>query len=108
MRRARLATLTLAGSLLVSSSGCFNLVDRFQAWRHGGAGADCTCMDAGAQHGMTVPASAEGPVLVSPDPTFVAPPPQSYPQGTFPQGPPPRIVPIPQGAAQTMPWTGQN
>lgn len=112
MRRTRLATLSLAGTLLVSSSGCFNLFERFQSWRYGGAGMDCTCNDVSAQHGMMVPTSAEGPVLVAPEPTFVGPPPTAVPQGpppgAFPQGPPPRIVPIPQGAAQTTPWTGQH
>lgn len=102
MRRSRLATLTLAGSLLVSSSGCFNLFGRLQSW-HQGSGMDCTCYDVAGQHEMTVPTSVEGPALIAPAPTFVAPPPTG-----IPQGPPPRIVPIPQNAAQPMPWTGQH
>ena len=101
MVRARLATLTLAGSLLLTSSGCFNLFERFQSWRHG---ADCTCNDLNGPHGATVPTSVEapesGPILVAPAPIFTPPP----PTGT-PIGPPPRIVPVP---AQPMPWSGQQ
>ena len=101
MVRTRLATLTLAGSLLVTSSGCFCLLERFQSWRHGG-GADCTCMESGA-HGdgaLSADLPLTGPVLVSPSPTFTGPPP-----GTIPQGPPPRIVPIP---AQPSAWPGSH
>ncbi|GEM_PF-6606773 len=105
MVRTRLATLTLAGSLLLTSSGCFGLLERFQSWRHGGA-ADCTCMEGGAYGDVPIGADipVTGPVLVSPGPTFTGPP----PTGVYPQGPPPRIVPIPAQSAQPMPWTGHN
>ena len=103
MVRTRLATLTLAGGLLLTSSGCFGLFERF--WRHG-AGMDCTCMESGG-YGAGMPTSLDGPgsgpVLVSPEPTFTGPPP-----GAFPQGPPPRIVPMPIPSATPMPWTGQH
>ena len=106
MVRARLASLTLAGGLLLTSSGCFNMSECFQRWRCGsglgaGSGAvpECTCYDT---HGagtvptsMEVPASA--PVLVAPDPTFTPPPP-----GVMQGAPPPRIVPVP---AQRVPWS---
>ncbi|MCI0685370.1 MAG: hypothetical protein L0Y71_24995 [Gemmataceae bacterium] len=104
MVRTRLATLTLAGGLLLTSSGCFGLLDNFRAWRQGSA-QDCTCYDVTTGHDG-VPATAEGPVLVAPQPTFTPPtafvPPQPTPT---PMGPPPRIVPIP---AQPMPWAGQQ
>ena len=108
MRPTRLATMTLAGGLLLSSAGCFNLFDRFQAWRNGGE-SECACMDAGGAYGAmptSVQAPTGGPVLVQPDQIFTPPPPTTImPQATIPQGPPPRIVPIP---AQPMPWTGQH
>ena len=105
MVRTRWATLTLAGSLLLTSSGCCNgLLDRFQSWRHPG-GADCTCMENGG-HGA-VPAGVEMPVsgrpLLPPDPTFTGPIP-----ATIPTGPPPRIVPTPIPSATPTPWTGQH
>jgi hypothetical protein len=109
MLRARLATLTLAGSLFVLTSGCCSsLSERFQSWRNGsGYGAalgDCTCYENGV-NGATVPGGIQlqptTPVLVSPDPTFTPPPPMP----TAPNGQPPRIVPIP---ATPMPWTGQQ
>jgi hypothetical protein len=100
MNGTRLATLTLTGALLVTTPGCFNLFERFQAWRYTSA-ADCTCMDSAGPHGATVPAGIEvpgpGPVLITPD---VPPPPTQTPTG-----PPPRIVPIP---ATPMPWSGQQ
>jgi hypothetical protein len=108
MVRARLATLTLAGSLLLTASGCMNLSERFQAWRHGrNATVDCTCHDIegvhGGMHGAVMPGAMQsaGPVLVAPEATFTPPPPTA----TGPIGQPPRITPIP---ATPMPWTGQQ
>jgi hypothetical protein len=105
MVRTRWATLTLAGTLLLTASGCCGgLLDRFQSWRHPG-GADCTCMESGVHGG--VPAGVEmpvsGPPLLAPDPTFTGPVP-----ATIPTGPPPRIVPTPIPSATPMPWTGQH
>jgi hypothetical protein len=98
MLRTRLATLTLAGGLLLTSSGCFGLFSGFRNWRSGSA-ADCTCYDVSAGP-ETVPVAAEGPVLVTPAPTFTPPPPTQVPGGLTP-----RIVPIP---ATPMPWAGQQ
>jgi len=105
MVRARLASLTLAGSLLATASGCCNLSEGFRLWRPAAAAPECTCNDMGALHGATVPTSIQvptsGPVLVSPETMpFTGPPPSATPMG-----PPPRIMPIP---ATPMPWTGQN
>ena len=101
MVRTRLASLTLAGAVLLTSSGCFNLFERFQCWRaNHGARQDCACQDGGIQE--TIPTSIEtpisGPILVNPN---VVPPGSPQP----PVGPPPRIVPVP---AQPMPWPGAN
>ena len=110
MVRARLASLAVAGSLL-ASSGCMGWFENgpFQRWRCSTAAPECTCYDVGAGH--TVPTSIEvpvaGPTLVTPDawtpppPSFTGPPPAAV----VPQGPPPRIVPIP---ATPMPWSGQH
>ena len=113
MVRARLATLTLASGLLLTSAGCMNLGDRFHAWRQNLSGqntVDCTCQDAGGF--AATPTSMEsGPVLVSPGvmpgampgvmPGMMPPPP---PPGTNPQvGPPPRIITTP---ATATPWSG--
>lgn len=98
MVRTRLATLTLAGGLLLTSSGCFGLVSSFRSWRYASA-PDCTCYDVNDAN-EAVPVGAEGPVLVAPEATFTPPPPTQTPVG-----PPPRIIPIP---ATPMPWAGQQ
>jgi len=120
MLRARLATLTLAGGLVLSSTGCMNLSDRFHCWRmnlgsRGTATAalpECPCQETGLVHGA-VPTGLEGggPVLLTPDapmmgpPVITAPPAPPPPgQQNVPMGPPPRIVPIP---ATAVPWQGQ-
>src|SRR5688572_23972175 len=104
MVRTRLATLTLAGGLLLTSSGCMGFLDGFRNRRNGAA--DCTCHDISAGH-EGVPVAAEGPVLVAPGGTFTGPPPTpitvSPPTVQAPTGPPPRIVPIP---ATPLPWAG--
>ena len=127
MLRARLATLTLAGGLVLST-GCQNLSDRFHCWRMnlGSRGAttaathgtpECPCQETGLVHGA-VPTGIEGggPVLVQPDapmmgapmmapPVMTAPPAPPPPgQPAVPMGPPPRIVPSP---ATAVPWQGQ-
>jgi hypothetical protein len=117
MLRARLATLTLAGGLVLSSGGC-NMSERLQCWRMnlgarmGHAAPECPCQETGLVHGA-IPTGLEagGPVLVAPEqpgmmgPIMTAPPAPPPPgQQTVPMGPPPRIVPIP---ATTVPWQGQ-
>lgn len=97
MVRTRLATLTLAGGLLLTSSGCLGgMRDGFRNWRNG-ATVDCTCYDVNGGHDAA-PIAAQGPVLVAPEATFTGPPPTQTPMG-----PPPRIIPIP---ATPMPWSG--
>src|SRR5688572_27485343 len=97
MLRARLATLTLAGGLMLSSTGCMNLSDRFHCWRMNlgsrntaAAGPECPCQDTGMLHGA-MPTGLEGgaPVLVPPDsaPIMTMPP--------APQAPPGQPGPLP-------------
>jgi hypothetical protein len=126
MLRARLATLTLAGGLVLSSTGCMNLSDRFHCWRMnlGSRGTsavaatsampECPCQETGLVHGAVPTGLEGGPVLLTPDAPMMAPPvvttppappPPGHPgQQAVPMGPPPRIVPIP---ATAVPWQGQ-
>lgn len=113
MVRARLATLTLAGGLLLASSGCLNLGERFHTWRQNLGNRDtmdCCCQDAGGV-GATMTSMENGPVLVSPGvhmpgaqmPGAHMPLPPPPPNGSPQLGPPPRIITTP---ATATPWTG--
>jgi hypothetical protein len=112
MVRAHLATLTLAGGLVLSLAGCCGGIgDRLRGWRDNRvgypAGMDCTCHDVSVPHGA-VPTSLEagGPMLMAPGmmaPGMTPPPPPPPPGGQIPMGPPPRIITTP---ATTTPWTG--
>ncbi len=119
MVRARLASLTVAGSLL-ATSGCMGWFEGggpFSRWRCSTTAPECTCYDAAAAVPTSIEAPVAGPTVVAPDawvappPTFTGPPPTMTPPPivTAPNGSqggaPPRIVPIP---ATPMPWTGQR
>jgi hypothetical protein len=112
MVRARLATLTVAGGLLLGNSGCTNMWERFQCWRANGgfhqSAANCPCQEYGDPGAVGTSMQTAGPVLVSPDAGMPAPAAPAFPPQQPQVGPPPRIHPIPANPAVTTPWSGTS
>ena len=106
MLRARLAFLTLAGSLFLTGCGTSSGFRPFARCHHepccgqlasncgSVVGSTCGCETAG-----TLSTFDSGPMLVPPDATIMPPPPGST-------APVPRIVPVPQAAPTPYSPTG--
>lgn len=98
MSPKRLASLTLAATVALFSSGCLTpcneggLLSRLNPFHRK---PDCTCMEGGD---MTISG------MPTDGPTFVVPPQGAAPQAS-PQGQPPRIITVPQQQAPNVPYS---